>query len=197
MKEVDLVSSLRFALFDTKIGFCAIAWAVDEHAHEANGHRIVQVQLPEADAEATRRRMRRRVPGVEEGAPPADIAGAMARIAAALRGEADDLMSIALDMSQVPPFHRKVFEAARAIPPGRTRTYGEIAAAIGEPGSAQAVGQALGSNPFAPVVPCHRVLAADGTMHGFSAHGGVTTKRRMLEIEGAVGRQFDLFASAE
>lgn len=69
--------------------------------------------------------------------------------------------------------------------PGRTRSYGEIAAELGDKGRARAVGQALGHNPFAPVVPCHRVLAAGGKPGGFSAHGGATAKLKMLMIEGA------------
>jgi methylated-DNA-[protein]-cysteine S-methyltransferase len=64
-------------------------------------------------------------------------------------------------------------------------TYGEVAKLLGEPGAARAVGQALGSNPFAPVVPCHRVLAAGGRPGGFSAEGGASTKLRLLEIERA------------
>jgi methylated-DNA-[protein]-cysteine S-methyltransferase len=92
---------------------------------------------------------------------------------------------VALDMEGVPPFHRRVYEAARQVPPGQTLSYGEIAARAGSPGSARAVGQALGRNPFAILVPCHRVLAANGKLGGFSANGGVDTKRRMLAIEGA------------
>ena len=74
---------------------------------------------------------------------------------------------------------------ARTIPPGQTMTYGEIAKRLGVPHESREVGQALGRNPFAIIVPCHRVLAADGKMGGFSANGGVATKRRMLAIEGA------------
>ena len=85
----------------------------------------------------------------------------------------------------MPPFHRRVYEVARTIPPGATLSYGEIATRLGAPGSARAVGQALGRNPFAIVVPCHRVLAAGGKLGGFSANGGVTTKLRLLSIEGA------------
>jgi methylated-DNA-[protein]-cysteine S-methyltransferase len=79
-----------------------------------------------------------------------------------------------------------VYEIARTIPPGATLSYGEIAARLGMRGSARAVGQALGRNPFPIVVPCHRVLAAGGKLGGFSANGGVATKLRMLSIEGAV-----------
>jgi methylated-DNA-[protein]-cysteine S-methyltransferase len=90
-------------------------------------------------------------------------------------------------MDGVPEFHRRVYEVARTIPPGKTLSYGEIAARLGVPGSARAVGEALGHNPFAIVVPCHRVLAAGGRMGGFSARGGVATKLRLLSIEGAPG----------
>ena len=112
----------------------------------------------------------------------------MRDIVALLRGKPNapaDLSHIALDMEGVPPFHRRVYELARGIAPGTTLTYGEIATCLGDPGSARAVGQALGHNPFAPVVPCHRVLAAGGRSGGFSANGGVATKLRMLQIERA------------
>jgi methylated-DNA-[protein]-cysteine S-methyltransferase len=88
-------------------------------------------------------------------------------------------------MERISPFHRRVYEAARTIAPGTTLSYGELAALMGAPGSARAVGQALGRNPFAIVVPCHRVLAAGGKVGGFSANGGIVTKLRLLAIENA------------
>jgi methylated-DNA-[protein]-cysteine S-methyltransferase len=105
------------------------------------------------------------------------------QIVTLLRGEASDLSSIALDMDRLPPFHRRVYEVARGIGPGTTLSYGDLAARLGRPGAARAVGQALGRNPFAIVVPCHRVLAAGGRIGGFSASGGVGTKLRLLSIE--------------
>lgn len=87
----------------------------------------------------------------------------------------------------------EVYQHTIAIPPGKTRTYGEIAALCGKPGAAQWVGQVLGSNPWPPLVPCHRVIGANGQMTGFSAPGGVDSKRRMLDME--LGReQGELFA---
>ena len=71
----------------------------------------------------------------------------------------------------------------RTIPPGTTLSYGEVAAKLDAPGAARAVGQALGRNPFAIIVPCHRVLAAGGKVGGFSANGGITTKLRLLSLE--------------
>src|SRR3954447_23241914 len=126
--------------------------------------------------------------------PPA-IQDAVAAIAALLAGERRDLRDVALDDRDVDDFARRVYAATREIGPGPTATYGEIARAIGDPGAARAVGAALGANPFPIVVPCHRVLAADGALHGFSAPGGTVTKRRMLEIECAPGfTQTSLFA---
>ena len=111
-------------------------------------------------------------------------------IVALLRGEKRDLRELVLDIDgAAAAFNRRVYELARTIPPGATMTYGDIARRLGSPGTARAVGQALGQNPLPIVVPCHRVLAADGRMGGFSAPGGVATKRRMLEIEGVEGVQ--------
>ncbi|AUX29311.1 MULTISPECIES: methylated-DNA--[protein]-cysteine S-methyltransferase [Sorangium] len=165
-----------FLLFDTAIGRCGIAWG-------ARG--VALLQLPEGREEGTRARLLQRMPGALEAPPPPDVQRAIDGIAALLRGEASDLSGVALDMERVPPFHRRVYEVARTIPPGATLTYGDIAARLGSIGSARAVGQALGRNPFAILVPCHRVLAAGGKVGGFSADGGVTTKLRLLEIERA------------
>jgi O-6-methylguanine DNA methyltransferase len=164
-----------FTLFDTAIGRCGLAW----------GERgIVGVQLPEASDAATRARLRRHLPQAREAAPPPEVQRAVDAIVALLRGEPRDLSGIALDMDRVPPFHRRVYAVARGIGPGATLAYGEIATRLGEPGSARAVGQALGRNPFPIIVPCHRVLAAGGKIGGFSANGGAATKRRLLAIEG-------------
>jgi O-6-methylguanine DNA methyltransferase len=166
----------EFALFDTSIGRCAVAWSK---------RGIVGIQLPEGGDAATRARIQKRFPGAQSGEPPPPVKAAITDMQALLKGEARALDSVELDMEGVPPFHRRVYAEARAIPPGRTSSYGEIATRAGAPGGARAVGQALGRNPFAIVVPCHRVLAAGGRTGGFSANGGVATKLRMLSIEGA------------
>lgn len=174
-----------FCVFDTAIGPCGIAWGE---------HGLVGVQLPQADEAATRACMRRRFAGAPEEIPNSEVVRVIARVQASLQGEGDAMLDVPLDMAEVPPFHRRVYEITRAIPPGRTLTYGDIAAMLGEPGAARAVGQALGHNPFAPVVPCHRVLAARNGSGGFSAEGGVATKLRMLQIEKAqLGPQPGLF----
>ena len=165
-----------FCFFATQIGVCAMAW---------RGRAIIAVQLPEETPERERARMRHRSEAAAEAPPPPHVQAVIERVKALLEGGRDGMLDVPLDMQGVPPFHQRVYEIARAIPPGRTLTYGEVATKLGDPGSARAVGQALGHNPFAPIVPCHRVLAAGGQGGGFSANGGVATKLRMLQIERA------------
>jgi O-6-methylguanine DNA methyltransferase len=88
-------------------------------------------------------------------------------------------------MKTYPPFYQEVWLACAEIPAGETRTYGELANRLGRPGAARAVGMALGKNPFAPIVPCHRVVGANGKLTGYSGAGGVAQKRAMLLAEGA------------
>jgi methylated-DNA-[protein]-cysteine S-methyltransferase len=173
--QPNVVTERSFCLFATPIGACGIAW----------GDRgVVGVQLPESSEAAVRARARREFPDAREAPPPPAVQRAVEAIVALLGGEARDLSFVELDMQHVPPFHRRVYEVARTIPPGATLSYGDIARRLGEPGAARDVGSALGQNPFAIVVPCHRVLAAHGRLGGFSAHGGIKTKLRLLSIEG-------------
>src|ERR1700704_2529876 len=165
-----------YTLFDTAIGRCGIAWG---------GQGVVAVHLPEAHELKTRARMLKRRPDAREASPPPDVQRAIDGIVALLRGEATDFSTVALDLADVEPFERSVYEIARTIAPGATMTYGEIATRLGDRNLARDVGQALGRNPFPLIVPCHRVLAAGGKVGGFSANGGVTTKLRLLTIEGA------------
>src|SRR5262245_24790242 len=162
---------MAFATFATPIGPCAIAWGEGG---------IVAVQLSEGDDARTRARLIRRLPEAVEAEPPEPIAEVIDRIVALLSGLDADLGSARIDMSGVSPFARAVYEAARGIPRGRVRTYGAIAADLGQPNAAREVGQALGANPFALIVPCHRVVGAGGRLGGFSASGGRMTKRRIL-----------------
>jgi len=178
----------RYALFDTALGCCAIAWS-------ARG--ITALQLPEADRDATAARLRRHLGQAIEAAPPPAVRGAIEAVVALLLGEPVDLADVVLDDSGIAEFHRRVYAVTRTIAPGTTLTYGDVARRLGDPGAARAVGQALGHNPFAIIVPCHRVLGADGRIGGFSAGGGSATKRRMLAIERArLGQEPDLFEAA-
>ena len=169
------LSARGFALFDAPIGRCAIVWS-------ARG--VAGLLLPEAREAELRGRLARRFPAASEAAPPPAITAAIAAVAALLAAKPSDLSAIAVDMTGVPPFHRRVYEALRAIPPGETLSYGALASIAGAPGAARAVGQALKRNPFAMIVPCHRVLASGGKLGGFTASGGIATKLKLLALEG-------------
>jgi methylated-DNA-[protein]-cysteine S-methyltransferase len=170
------MSLQAYALFDTPIGRCGIAWS------DAG---VSSVLLPDTNDAALRAHLQRRFPHAHQTAPPPDVKRAIEAMAALLAGESIDLSFVTLDMTGVPEFNQRVYQAARLIRPGATISYGELARRLGIPGSARAVGQALGRNPFPIVVPCHRVLASEGKTGGFSAPGGTATKLRMLAIEGA------------
>ncbi len=180
-----MTKTLGYSVFSTAIGPCAVAWGADV---------LTAVQLPEGSEAAARARMIRRFPNAPEAAAPPFVETAIAGIRALLGGDKRDLADVPVDTDALSGFARQVYAVARAIPPGETLTYGEIASRLGDPGAARAVGEAMGQNPFPIVVPCHRVLAAGGKLGGFSAHGGAATKLRLLEIEGAaIGEPAPLF----
>jgi len=165
-----------FTLFDTPIGTCSLVW---------QENKVIGLRLPEASSAATRARIARRWAEAEEQTPPPHMQKIIERVLALLAGEAVDLGDVPLDFGAAPDFHQRAYDVARKIPAGQTMTYGEIAKRLGMPHESREVGQAMGKNPIAIIMPCHRVLGADGKMGGFSANGGVATKRRILEIEGA------------
>jgi len=157
--------------FDTALGRCAVRWT------EAG---ISGVLLPTTGG--------RSGPRLEDGVPvPPFVREAIDGMVAVMAGVARDLRDVPIDDRSVDPFRREVYAATREIGPGTTRSYGEVARSIGYPNGARDVGAALARNPFPIIVPCHRVVAANGALTGFSAPGGLATKRRMLELEGAPG----------
>jgi methylated-DNA-[protein]-cysteine S-methyltransferase len=167
----------HFAVAPTALGAVGVAWSE---------HGIARTWLHAGSVDRARAQIRREMAGASEAEPPRDVAAALEDIAELLEGAPRNLATPDLDMRSIPEFDRRVYEVARTIPPGSTMTYGEIARALGEePMRARDVGTALSRNPFAPIVPCHRVVAAGGKLGGYSAPGGSSTKRRLLEIEGA------------
>ncbi len=169
---------MKYCVFDTALGPCGLLW----------GERgIVAVQLPEHSREATRAHLLRRHAAAEEAAPPPAIAKAIAGIQALLGGDRSVSFADApLDTEALPAFHRRVYDVICRLKPGETMTYGAIANELdaGPDGDARAVGYALGKNPIPVIIPCHRVVAANGKLGGFSAPGGRETKLKLLAIEG-------------
>ena len=169
------MSGRAYTIFDTGIGRCGIAWGHDG---------IVGVQLPEAREIETRKRLFQLYPDARETRPPLNVELAIEGIVALLRGKGGDFSDVTLDMGGIHVFNQRVYQITRAIPRGETRTYGEIAARLGAPGTAHAVARAIARNPFVIIVPCHRVLDAGGYADEISRHGGVISKRRLLSMEG-------------
>ena len=172
-----------YCLFETNIGCCAVLWHGNEDASLPPA--IVAFQLPEATPEMTEYRVTRWPGATRSPNPPAAITTLIERVRRHLTGDLQDFRDVVLDLDSSGPFAQQVYEAARAIEAGETRSYGALATSINHPGAARAVGQALGRNPIGLIIPCHRVLAAGRKIGGFSAHGGQATKMRMLAIEGA------------
>jgi methylated-DNA-[protein]-cysteine S-methyltransferase len=183
MEATSPTSESGFALFDTALGTCGVAW---------RGAAISAVALPAPDAKGTRARMRRIATG-PESSPPDEVARSCELMASLLAGEAVDLAGVEVADAELPEFDRRVYAIARTIAPGETLTYGEIARRLGNIALAREVGAALGRNPTPLVIPCHRVIAADGSLGGFSAPGGRETKRRLLALERAHAAELILF----
>jgi methylated-DNA-[protein]-cysteine S-methyltransferase len=165
----------QYHLFETAAGTCGVAW---------RGEALTRLQLPEQDREATEARLRSRPGAVAAGRLPSEIARTVTALQRYFAGRKIDFGDVPLDLSDVAPFHRKIYDATRKIGWGETATYGRLATDAGSPGAARAVGQAMAKNPLPIIIPCHRVLAGGQKIGGFSAFGGAMTKERLLAMEG-------------
>lgn len=162
---------------ETDLGWLSIVWGPDG---------LSRLQLASKESgpffEATQNEEKARL----VSHPTGWVADLIARLKAHAQGEPVAFDDVPLDLSRCPPFHQAVYHAARRIVWGKTVTYGELAGMLGRPLAARAVGQALARNPFLLVVPCHRVLGAQNQLGGFSAEGGIATKKKILQKEGVV-----------
>lgn len=147
--------------FNTEIGTCGIEW---------NDRGIERVVMCSKKKGSTAK-------------PPPYVREAAKRIANHLAGKNDDLADLRVDLSNFTPFTKKIYVALRKVKPGKVVTYGQLAAKVGSPNAARAVGRAMATNPVPIIVPCHRVIASDGTLCGFSSPGGLKLKAKMLEVE--------------
>jgi len=176
LPDIKSEQIMHIALFDTAIGTCGIAW---------NTNGIAGINLPDATPAKVLQRLHERFEGAIESAPSTKVQIVIQQIQALLAGKAVNFNGVLLDMHGVPEFHQRVYELVRTIPVGSTLSYGEVAQRLDKPGAARAVGQAMGRNPFPIIVPCHRVVAANGKLGGFTASGGSSTKLRLLQVESA------------
>jgi len=166
------LDAMRYRIFDTTLGQMAIGWT---------DRGICRVMLPGDSPENMRARLAER-DGVEDRDGQPEVVG---RIVAYAEGAKDNFADLALDLAEVPASNRRIYEHIRELGWGETTTYGAIARWLGDVALSRAVGAAMGANPIPLVIPCHRVLAADGKTGGFSSPNGVRTKMQMLALEKA------------
>ncbi len=162
---------MRTAVFPTGLGEFGIGWT------EAG---ICRLLLPDSAPDRLRQQL-----GGEPAIPPPAIADTISLIQLYAEGERVDLASVPLDLARLPEFHRRAYALLVEIGYGETTTYGAMARQLGGVSLSRAVGQAMGANPIPLIIPCHRVLGANGSLGGFSAPGGSDSKRRLLLLEGA------------
>jgi len=165
---------MAYCIVKTRWGYCAFV---------AGDHGLVATFLPDGSRAAIRQLVKQRYRESQENA------GLLPKLAEALYAHFEGQptrFNVRLDLGAVTGFRRRVLQACRRIPRGRTATYADLARAVGSPKAARAVGSALAGNPLPLVVPCHRVVRSDGALGGFSSPQGVQQKRRLLQLEGAL-----------
>ncbi len=171
------MTAQHYHVFESELGYCGIAWC---HAG------LTRVQLPAADAAETGRLVQLRMhASIWSGSLPSAIETCVRELQSYARGNPVTFANVTLGFDDVPDFNARIYRVLRQIPWGETTTYGALAKSVGEPGAARAVGMAMGRNPWPIIVPCHRVLAAQKKIGGFSAPGGAATKEVLLRLEGS------------
>lgn len=158
----------NYTHFQTKIGLCSLSW---------NEYGLTALEInPNIEDKI-----------LEKAEPilPAFVTQTIAKIHRLLSGEQISFADTQFDWQQVSDFNHKIYHHILLLKCGETTTYGDVAKAIGQPKAAQAVGNALGQNPWPIIVPCHRILGRDGKTGGFSASGGIRTKQILLNLEQA------------
>jgi len=163
---------MRFRVFETALGWMAIGWTDGGISRV-----LLSGEMPQM--------MQERLVGAGGVEDAAGQGGVLARIIAYAGGTEDAFQDVQLDLSAVPELNRRIYEHIRGLAWGETTTYGAIARWLGDVAMSRTVGTAMGQNPIPLIVPCHRVLAADGRTGGFSSPGGVRAKMEMLALERA------------
>ncbi len=145
---------------------------------------LLRIHLPLESREATLTELSFLHPTAQPARPFPRIQSYLDELTRYFQGKPHDFFKVPLVLSALPAFHQRVLLAARNIPFGTTISYGELAREAGSPLASRAVGQALGKNPYPILIPCHRVFASGGKIGGFSAYGGIDTKKKLLALEG-------------
>ena len=162
-------------LFPTNLGWMALSW---------RGERIARLTIGHPSAAAAAASLDLDVAITDRRNLPDFVADLVDRLERYCDGEDVNFDDVPVDLSHLTPFQSKVVRACRKISRGRTRTYGELAAAAGSPGASRAVGSVMAKNRLPIIIPCHRVVGSGGSLGGFSAPTGLCLKEQMLALEG-------------
>ena len=193
-------TKLRFYLCDTRLGWIGLvlsprglrATTLPRPSRDEALREVAEMGALEPAAEAEAGDLPRRLRAFAEGRRADPSTGSLAGPRRApVRGQAGQAPSTSsgqaltaeIDWDGITGFRRAVLEETMRIPVGETRSYGWLARKVGRPRAARAVGRVMATNPFPIVVPCHRVVASDGSLHGYG--GGLEVKDALLRLEGA------------
>jgi methylated-DNA-[protein]-cysteine S-methyltransferase len=174
---------VQVTIFPTQLGWFGFAGS---QATAASAKKIVALTIGHASRDEVRSELSHRLRALtgdasfEESDWHPELRRALEQYS---QGRLVDLRPFQVELGASTPFRKRVLEAARRIPYGKTATYGELAARSGKPRAARAVGSAMATNPIAILVPCHRVVASGGAIGGYSCRTGVELKQRLLELE--------------
>jgi methylated-DNA-[protein]-cysteine S-methyltransferase len=157
------------SMFDTKLGAGAVI---------ASEIGICRVMLPGPGEVLTPERT---APSSGASSPLTERAAGMLK--SYFKGERQNFADIPVDLASLSAFRARILLLIRSIPDGEVRSYGEVAAMVGMAGAARAIGGALAANPVPIIIPCHRVVAANGNLTGYTAPGGVAVKKLLLQME--------------
>lgn len=166
-------SALSFHIVETEVGFVGVVISDKGLRYTTLPRRTLEEALTDVSTL-----------GAMREAPASEVSRIAEDIRTLATGRSVD-MSRYVDWDGITPFRRAVLEQTMAIPMGETRTYAELAASAGSPRAARAVGRVMATNPLPFVIPCHRVVGSNGTLHGYG--GGLDLKERLLKVEGALG----------
>lgn len=161
--------------FSTSLGWMAGLWRQNRLAGLTFGFGSAEAALKQLGS-----------PGETPSQPTGIVRSTIARLQRYAEGEPDPFLDLPIELHGNTNFQRQVIYHCRRIPAGETLTYGELAARAGSPKAARAVGQVMATNRIPIIIPCHRVVSAQGRLGGFSAPGGLHTKRRLLQLESGV-----------
>lgn len=168
----ELSHRVKYWIFKTRWGYFGFAGAKE---------RLLRTYLPQADKEEIKRQILKVFPSARPEKKPFE--GVFKAVLGYFGGKKADFGNVKIATGELSLFAKKVLAACRSIGFGEVFTYRQLAKKIGKPDAARAVGIVMAKNPLPLIIPCHRIIRSDGKLGGFSAPGGIKTKKKLIELE--------------